>query len=71
MAMGQVYLYNSPALVTTNWFPKNERAIATMVGAQMNVAGVLLGFILPNVFVNGYDANKGFANETEIEMYKQ
>ena len=21
MAMGQVYLYNSPALVTTNWFP--------------------------------------------------
>ena len=33
MALGQPLLYNSPAKVTTNWFPQKERAIATMVGA--------------------------------------
>ena len=42
-----------------------------MVGAQMNVAGVLLGFILPNVFVDDYDSNKGFSSESEKEKYKQ
>ena len=54
MAIGQPFLYNSPALVTTNWFPQNERSVATMVGTQMNVFGVLLGFLLPMIFIDNY-----------------
>lgn len=33
IALGQPLLYNSPAKVTTNWFPQKERPVATMVGA--------------------------------------
>ncbi len=32
MALGQPLLYNTPAKVTTNWFPQKERPMATMVG---------------------------------------
>ena len=49
-------MYNSPALVTTNWFPDNERSIATMVGTQMNVFGVLVGFLLPGIFMDPYES---------------
>ena len=32
IAIGQPFLYNAPAVVTTNWFPQKERAMSTMVG---------------------------------------
>ena len=48
-------MYNAPAKVTSNWFPRNEAAIATTIGAQANVLGVLIGFILPGFFINSYD----------------
>ena len=54
MGIGQPFLYNAPALVTTNWFPQKERSVATMVGTQMNVFGVLLGFLLPMIFIDPY-----------------
>ena len=63
MAMGQPFLYNSPALVTTNWFPQKERSIATMVGTQMNVFGVLLGFLLPLFFIDNYSDGQELTDE--------
>ena len=48
-------MYNAPAKVTSNWFPKEEAAIATTIGAQANVAGVLIGFILPGFFIDAYE----------------
>ena len=63
MAIGQPFLYNSPALVTTNWFPKKERSIATMVGTQMNVFGVLLGFLFPMWFISDYSAGQALTEE--------
>ena len=41
--------------MTTNWFPDNERSIATMIGTQMNVFGVFVGFLLPGIFMDSYE----------------
>jgi len=40
-------LYNAPAKVTTNWFSEKERAIATMIGTNANIFGVLIGCYVP------------------------
>ena len=58
MALGQPLLYNSPAKVTTNWFPKAERPMATMVGAQMNLFGIFIGFLLPGFFISSYSSKE-------------
>ena len=55
MAIGQPFLYNAPALVTSNWFPQKERSIATMVGVTMNLFGVFVGFLLPMIFIEDYE----------------
>ena len=54
MALGQPFLYNAPALVTTNWFPERERPVATMVGTQMNILGIFIGFLFPSIFLDPY-----------------
>lgn len=54
LAIGQPFMYNAPALVTSNWFPQKERAMATSIGTTMNVFGVLLGFLLPSIFISNY-----------------
>ena len=55
MALGQPLLYNSPAKVTTNWFPQKERSMATMIGTQMAIFGIFIGYLLPGIFVSSYD----------------
>ena len=55
MGLAQPFMYNAPAKVTSNWFPKNEAAIATTIGAQSNVAGVLLGLVLPGMIISPFD----------------
>ena len=62
---------NAPALVTTNWFPQNERAIATMVGTQTNVAGVIVGFLLPILFVDSYSDGDELTPEKKDSYKKQ
>ena len=54
MALGQPLLYNAPAKVTTNWFPQKERPMATIVGTQMNILGIFVGFLLPGFIVDSY-----------------
>ena len=54
MALCQPCLYNAPALVTTNWFPKRERPVATMAGTCMNIFGNGLGFLVPKIFLDPY-----------------
>ena len=70
MALGQPLLYNSPAQVTTNWFPKHERPMATMVGTQMNVLGIFIGFLLPSIFLDSYTDGQTL-NEEMIVQYKE
>ena len=42
---------NAPAKLTTNWFPEEERAFATMVGTNCVISGIVVGFVFPAVFV--------------------
>lgn len=70
MALGQPLLYNSPAKVTTNWFPKAERPMATMVGTQTNIFGIFIGFLLPSFFINSYSNSAQLTDETR-PVYSQ
>ena len=54
MALCHPLLYNSPTKVTTNWFPMNERPVATMFGACMNIFGVFISFLIPKVFLDPF-----------------
>jgi MFS family permease len=69
MASAQIFIYNSPAKLTTNWFPENERSMATMVGTSSNIFGVLLGFALPAIFISNYNADKDYTEE-ETQAYQ-
>ena len=69
MGVGQPFLCNAPALVTTNWFPQKERSVATMVGTQMNVFGVLLGFLLPMIFIDPYEKDQKL-NDEEKDSFR-
>ena len=70
MALGQPLLYNSPAKVTTNWFVQKERAMATMIGTQMAILGIFIGFLLPGFFVDSYNGVSDLTPESE-PIYKQ
>ena len=72
MAIGQPFMYNAPTKLTSNWFPKNERTLATMVGTQTNVFGVVLGFLFPRVFVDDYVRAEGGQplNKSDFDYYE-
>ena len=70
MALGQPLLYNAPALVTTNWFPQHERPMATMVGTQMNIFGIFIGFLLPSIFLDSYSEGQVLTDAMK-DNYKQ
>ena len=55
MAACSALIINSPAQVTTNWFPKKHRAIATTIACMTNSFGVLIGFSLPSWFIDEYN----------------
>ena len=69
MAIGQPFMYNAPAKVTTNWFPYKERAIATMIGTNANMLGVTLGFLLPSLFIDEYIAESDYS-DAEMDKYR-
>ena len=62
MAIGQPFMYNAPAKLTTNWFPYEERAISTMIGTSANILGVTLGFLLPSLFIDEYVADSDYTD---------
>jgi len=39
--------------VSANWFPKEERIVATNVGITFSSLGSAFGFLLPIIFVDG------------------
>ena len=41
------------ATVSANWFPKEERVVATNVGITFSSVGSAFGFLLPIIFVDG------------------
>ena len=57
-----------PALVTTNWFPENERAFATMAGTSANITGVLAGFAVPALFISDFKDGMIY-NKEQLESF--
>ena len=45
-AIGCPLIINATAKVSSDWFPENERAFATMTGASANILGNLTGYML-------------------------
>lgn len=44
---------NMSTKVSSNWFPKEERIVSTMVSMMFSQLGNAGGFLLPILFVNG------------------
>ena len=71
LAAFQPVLYNTPAKVTSNWFPKKERPMATMVGAQMNLLGIFVGFLLPRLFIDAYSGDTSELTSEKERVYNK
>ena len=63
--------------VAANWFPQDERALATSIGVLMSQAGMTLSFILPPMLVtipstcsgtagSGSDSTAGGADTSDV-----
>jgi hypothetical protein len=50
-AIAQPFILNAPPLVAANWFPENQRTIATTIASVANPVGVAIGFVLPPAVV--------------------
>ena len=72
MACSQVFICNSPTKLSNNWFPKNERSIATTVATSSNIFGVLAGYALPAFFIDNFNASlaENTFSDADIEKYK-
>lgn len=75
LSVAQPFMYNAPAKVTSNWFPLNERSVSTMIGAQANVLGVVLGFLVPKAMITSYERELGpdgnpILTAEQEDMYK-
>ena len=64
LGIGQPFIYNAPAKVTSNWFTAKYRVISTMLGTTANLLGNLLGFLLPNFFITPkFDRFQTYTND--------
>ena len=68
-AIANPLLFNAPTKVTSSWFSDAERPYATMIGTSANVFGVSLGFLLPSLFIDKYEAELVYT-ESEIIGFK-
>lgn len=59
-AIAQPFFTNIPVLLASVWFPKDERDLATVVGALFNPVGIAIGSVLPTFFV---------IEETSVNMF--
>ena len=50
-ALGYCFILEAPTKLSVEWFPPTERALATSVGAAINIFGVAMGFLLDTQIV--------------------
>jgi hypothetical protein len=58
MAGAQIFIYNAPAKLASNWFPENERVFATMAGTNTSILGNMLGFLFPRIYLVNYESSE-------------
>ena len=49
--------------MTSNWFSRDEAAISTTIGAQANVAGILMGMVFPVLMIDAYDSEATYTDD--------
>jgi hypothetical protein len=54
-AIGQPFLTNAPAKVSSLWYGEKGRVIATTIASVAGPVGAAIGFVLPTFFVNSDD----------------
>ena len=60
-ACGVAFVLSTPPKIATVWFGDKERTKATTIGSLSSPVGVIIGFVLPSLFLsqdypNGHDA---------------
>ena len=70
MAAISPIICNTPALVTTNWFPQKERSLATMIALIANSVGIMIGYLLPALFIDEYDDDSVLTDKNR-PIYRQ
>jgi hypothetical protein len=58
MAIGQPFIINAVVQISANWFPENERIIATSVAISANIFGSAIGAFVPSIFFTDDDIKK-------------
>lgn len=51
MAVTSPLLGNAPSKLTGDWFSEKEGVFSTMMGVNAGILGLLLGFLVPEIFV--------------------
>ena len=49
--LAQTFILSIPSKVATIWFPAHEKAKATTIIALCGPLGVMIGFVMPGMFV--------------------
>lgn len=62
-------MMNNPSKVASNWFGDKERGIATAIGTMAIPIGMLLSFVLPNVFISNDDITDIEKGIRKFEIY--
>jgi FLVCR family MFS transporter 7 len=65
-AVAQPFFTNLPAKLAAVWFAKEQRDIATVVGALFNIVGIAVGSVLPALF--SVSPGPGLPN-TSVQMF--
>lgn len=56
----------APAMLATQWFENEKRAIAITIGANANNIGMAIGMVLPTIFVRQVDKTDADSLKTQI-----
>ena len=71
MAVMQPFIYNCPAKLSGNWFPKEQNTLVTMIAVNANIFGVLMGFYVPKLCVKpNYDPEATYT-DAELDTYRK
>ncbi|MGQ4892244.1 MAG: MFS transporter [Candidatus Njordarchaeia archaeon] len=54
VAIGQPFILNGVSKMSVEWFPADERELATGLGTMALFIGILLGMVLPPILIDAY-----------------
>jgi MFS family permease len=67
LAMAQLFLLSTPVTLASNWFPNNERVLATAIATVFNSIGQFIAFALNLICLGNYN-NFALDNQGEFDI---